>query len=313
VSAPAAVTSAERRLAEIGVLVTMVVWSGNFVVVKAAMDTFGPVTFSAIRFTFASLVLLAILRWREGSFRWPGPKAPALFALGAIGFGAYQVLWMVGLTQITAGDSALLIAAAPVFTALLAAAVGMDALTVPKLGGALLAFAGVGLVIAGGHELSLGASLLGDLLTLAAALCWAVYTVGSAKILRGLSALQLTTWTMVAGAVVLIPFGVVESSGRPPMSLDAPAIGALLYSGVLAAAMANVFVMRAIGIIGPTKVVASQFLVPAGAVVLGALFLAEPVGPGQVIGGAVIVLGVWITRQSRLVPARIRSRLSSGA
>jgi drug/metabolite transporter (DMT)-like permease len=184
VSAPHASSPRERRFAEIGVLITMAIWSANFVVVKSAMGSFGPITFSAFRFGLAAIVLIAILRWREGSFMWPGPKAPALFALGAIGFGAYQVLWMLGLAQISAGDSALLVAAAPVFTALLAAAVGMDVLTAPKLGGAMLAFAGVALVITGGGAVTLGASLVGDLLTLGAAACWAVYTVGSARALR---------------------------------------------------------------------------------------------------------------------------------
>ncbi len=289
----------------------MAIWSANFVVVKAALGSFGPITFSAFRFGLAAVVLLAILRWREGSFGWPGSRAPVLFVLGATGFGAYQVLWMLGLAQISAGDSALLVAAAPVFTALLAAAVGMDVLTAPKLGGALLAFAGVGLVITGGGAVTLGASLVGDLLTLGAAACWAVYTVGSARALRGLSPLQLTAWTIVAGALVLVPFAIVESAGRAAGAVPWEAVVALVFSGVLAAALANVFVMRAIALIGPTKVVATQFLVPAGAVVLGAVFLAEPVGLGQVVGGAVIVLGVWITRRRAIVPARVRARLSS--
>lgn len=310
-SAPRGAGPRERRLAEIGVLVTMAIWSANFVVVKAALGSFGPITFSAFRFGLAAVVLLAILRWREGSFGWPGSRAPVLFLLGATGFGAYQVLWMLGLAQISAGDSALLVAAAPVFTALLAAAVGMDVLTAPKLGGALLAFAGVALVITGGGAVSLGASLVGDLLTLGAAGCWAVYTVGSARALRGLSPLQLTAWTIVAGALVLVPFAIVESAGRAAGSVPWEAVVALVFSGVLAAALANVFVMRAIALIGPTKVVATQFLVPAGAVVLGAVFLAEPVGLGQVVGGAVIVLGVWITRRRAIVPARVRARLSS--
>ena len=55
-----------------------------------------------------------------------------LLGLGLIGFGGYQVLWTTGLTQISAGDSALLIAASPVLVALLAAAVGMDRLTAPE-------------------------------------------------------------------------------------------------------------------------------------------------------------------------------------
>ena len=53
----------------------------------------------------------------------------------------------------------------------------------------------------------------------------------------------------------------------------------------------------------------SQLLVPAGAVTLGAIFLAEPVGIAQVAGGAIIVLGVWLTRRRTVIPARFRTRL----
>ncbi len=76
-----------------------------------------------------------------------------LFVLGLLGFGCYQVLWTTGLTQIGAGDSALIVASSPVLVALLAGAVGMDRLTAPKLAGALIAFAGVAVVIAAGQGL----------------------------------------------------------------------------------------------------------------------------------------------------------------
>ncbi len=70
----------------------------------------------------------------------------------------------------------------------------------------------------------------------------------------------------------------------------------MLYSGFLAAGISNVIVSNGIKVIGPTRTAALQFLVPALAVVLAFLFLAEPIRPGQVIGGIVIVAGVLITR-----------------
>ena len=104
------------------------------------------------------------------------------------------------------------------------------------------------------------------------------------------------------------------SSPRPRRRRVPPeAIVAILYSGALAAGIANVFVFSAIRLIGPTRVTATQFLVPAGAVVLGAIFLQEPIGPAQVVGGAIIVLGVWLTRRRSVVPPALRARLSSGA
>ena len=114
-----------------------------------------------------------------------------------------------------------------------------------------------------------------------------------------------------AGAIVLAPFGVWEVATAPPPAVTIPAIVAVVYSGALAAGIANVFVFNAIRLVGPTRVTASQFLVPAGAVILGALFLQEPVGVGQVAGGAIIVIGVWLTRRPSVFPASRGSR--SGA
>ena len=75
----------------------------------------------------------SLILWRrQGSVRPPAGQLAALVGLGLLGFGAYQVLWTTGLTQISAGDSALLLAASPVLVALLAAAVGMDRLSAPE-------------------------------------------------------------------------------------------------------------------------------------------------------------------------------------
>jgi drug/metabolite transporter (DMT)-like permease len=233
--------------------------------------------------------------------------------MGALGFGAYQLMWSLGLTQISAGDSALLIAATPVFTALLAGAVGMDRLTPPKLAGALIAFGGVAVVVAAGHELSLGASLIGDLLTLGAAALWAVYTTAGARIMRTVDPLPATVWTVVAGAAVLAPFGIWEASTAPPMTFSPEAIVGILYSGALAAGIANVFVFNAIRLVGPTRVTASQFLVPVGAVILAWAFLDEPISAGQVIGGAIILVGVWLTRRASMTPGLVRARREARA
>jgi len=301
----------DRRLAEMGVLLTVAIWSANFVVVKAAIGELGPLTFTAARYVVATVTLFLLVRWRLGPVRPPARLAVALMALGMLGFGGYQVLWSIGLTQITAGDSALIIAASPVLTVLLAGAVGMDRVTTPKVAGALIAFAGVAVVVAAGHELSLGASLIGDLLTLGAAVLWAIYTVVGTRMLRQVDPLQATAWAVLGGTLFLLPFGLFNVMTSPPAVVSLPAVVALLYSGALAAAVANVLVFNAIRLIGPARVTVSQFLVPAGAVVLGAIFLAEPVGVAQVVGGAIIVLGVWLTRRPSILPASWRARQRS--
>jgi drug/metabolite transporter (DMT)-like permease len=301
----------DRRLAEAGVLATVAMWSANFVIVKAAIGAIGPLTFTSARYVVAAVTLLLLLRLRMGPIRRPGRPELTMVGLGMLGFGGYQLLWTLGLTRITAGDSALIIAVAPVLTALLAAAVGLDRLTPPKLVGALLAFAGVAVVIAAGHELSLGASLVGDVLTLGAAVVWAVYTVAATGMLRSTDPLVLTAWAVLGGALVLLPFGAWEVATSPPPEITPAVVAAILYAGALAAGIANVFLFHAIRIVGPTRVGASQFLVPFGAVLLGAVLLDEPAGIGQLVGGVVIVVGVWLTRRSRILPPFMARRLGT--
>lgn len=302
-------TSRERRLAEAAVLITVMIWSANFVVVKAAIGVFGPLTFTALRYVVAAATLFLLLRWRSGAIRWPGRDGPILLGLGVLGFGAYQVLWTVGLTQITAGNSALITAVSPVLVALVAGAVGMDRLTRPKLAGAGIAFAGVAVVIAVGHQISLEASLAGDVMTLGSASLWAIYTTAGARILRRVDPLQATAWSVLGGTVFLLPFGIWDGLTQAPVGVTPVSLLAVLYSGALAAGIANVIVFNAIRYVGPTRVAATQFLVPAGAVMLGAVFLGEAVGFAQVAGGVIIVAGVALTRRSTVVPVRLRPRL----
>ena len=106
-------------------------------------------------------------------------------------------------------------------TALLAMAVGADTPNGVKLIGAFISFAGVALVIAAGQGLVLGASLVGDVLTLVAAACWAVYTVFGATILRRHSPLVTTTWAIIAGAVFLAPARHRPARDRGPVRRSA--------------------------------------------------------------------------------------------
>jgi len=297
----------------------MALWAGNFIVVKGAVAILPPVGFTFLRYVVASATVLALLRWREGRIALPRRDGLRIALLGIIGFGCYQVLWSVGIQTISAGDSALLIATTPVWTAVLAAATGSDTLSPTRLAGAVLSFVGVAIVIGSGPGFDLGTSLIGDVLTLTAALCWAIYTAFGANVLRRHSPLMTTTWAIVAGKLYLDTLGTAQliSSGEGGALAASLAAGtllavvlAILYAGTLAAGTANVVIFHAIKLVGPTRITALQSLVPAMAVVLAAIILGEPIRAGQVVGGVVIVLGVAILRRGTL-PGMGRLRLSS--
>jgi drug/metabolite transporter (DMT)-like permease len=289
----------------------MVLWAGNFIVVKGAIAILPPIGFTFLRYLIATATLLALLRWREGGIRRPRGDTLRIALLGVIGFGCYQILWPVALQSIPAGDSALLIAATPVMTALLAMATGADSPNAVKLIGAFVSFAGVALVIAAGQGLVLGVSLVGDVLTLLAAACWAVYTVFGAKILQRHSPLVTTTWAVLAGTVFIAPAGIAQLATVDPAAVAPIVLVAILYSGILAAGIANVVIFHAVKLLGPTRVTALQFLVPALAVVMAAIFLSEPIRPTQLVGGAIILAGVALLRRGSM-PGRRAVRALGG-
>lgn len=304
----------DRRLAEIAILVVMVIWAANFIVVKDVVRVMPPVAFSFLRYALASAALLVVLRWSGGSIRPPTPDTLRIIVLGGFGFGVYQILWPVGLLTIPAGDSALLIAAAPVFTAVIATAIGVDTLDPRKAIGVVISFAGVVMVVGGGVGITLTGPPIGFAITLAAALCWATYTAVGARVLRRHSPLVLTTWASVGGTIVLAPVGIGQL--LVPGAIETGQVDALprivfaiVYSGLLSAALANIVIFNGVRLLGPTRVIAAQSLVPALAVVLAFVILAEPIRPGQVLGGAIIIGGVALTR---LVPRRPDPRRSAG-
>jgi drug/metabolite transporter (DMT)-like permease len=282
----------------------MVLWAANFIVVKSALDVLPPVGFTFLRFVLASVTLFALLRWREGSVGLPRRDLLPICGLGALGFGLYQILWTTGLSTVPAGDSALIIASTPVLVAFLAVLAGSDALTPAKVAGGLTSFVGVAIVIASGEGLTLGSSIAGEAITLLAALCWSIYLAFGAPFLGRHSPLRATAWATVSGTIVLAPVALGQLSAAGIVSIPPDAIGAVLYSGFLAAGVSNVVVQNGVKVIGPTRTSAYQFLVPALAVVLAALLLFEPIRPGQVVGGLIIVLGVLVTRGT--VPRGIR-------
>src|SRR5712671_4421716 len=269
-------SAADRRLAEIGVLAVMVLWAANFIVVKSAVAQLPPVGFTFLRFTLASVTLFVLLRWREGSVGLPRGDLVAILGLGAIGFGAYQILWTTGLASVPAGDSALLIAATPVLVALLSVVARSDVLTPLKLLGVIVSFVGVVVVVASGAGVTLGGSILGEAITLAGAACWAIYTSFGAPFVRRHSPLRATAWATVAGTVVLAPLGLLQLASLDRIPLGFDVVGAILYSGLLAAGVSNVIVLNGVKVVGPTRTAALQFLVPALAVLLAFLFLQEP-------------------------------------
>ena len=293
-------TARARLIAEIAILLVMFTWGTNVVAVKSIIASVPPVLFAFCRFGLAFLVLLALLRWREGSVGLPRRDILPLLLLGMAGFGVYQDLWATALGRTTASNSALITAATPVSTMLIAASIGSDILTRGRLLGAAIGFCGVVAVVGATHGFSLTTASSGDLMTFGATVCWAYYVAFGAPVLRRHSPLRTTTWAIGFGCLGMLPFAAVQVGSFQPSHVTPWLVVLFLFCALLPAAAANVVMFEVVKVLGPARAMLFQFTVPAFAVVMAALFLGEAIVAGQLVGGAVIVLGILVARSHRV-------------
>jgi drug/metabolite transporter (DMT)-like permease len=290
-------------IAELAALVVMLWWGTNVVAVKAAIADMPPILFAFVRFGLAFLLLLALLRWREGSVGLPRADVIPLFLLGLAGFGIYQDLWASALGRTTASNSALITAATPVSTMLIAAAVGSDTISRFKALGAAIAFGGAVGVVAVTHGFGFTGASAGDLMTFAATVCWACYVAFGAPVLRRHSPLRTATWAIGFGCLGMLPFALWQAADWNAASVHPWTLVLLAYCVVFPAAVANVVMFEVVKVLGPARAMFFQFLVPAFALVTAAAFLGEAIVAGQLVGGAVILAGIAVTRIGASRPA----------
>jgi drug/metabolite transporter (DMT)-like permease len=286
------------RIAEISVLLVMLTWGANVVAVKSILQDLPPILFAFLRFGTAFLVLLVVLRWREGSVGLPRADVLPLLLLGLAGFGVYQDLWATALAETTASNSALITAATPVSTMLIAAAIGSDTINWAKAAGGAIALSGAVAVVGVTHGFGVTGASAGDLLTFVATVCWSCYVAFGAPVLRRHSPLRMATWAIGMGCLGMLPFALWQAITYDPSRIHAGTVGLFLFCALLSAAAANVVMFEAVKVLGPTRTMLFQFLVPAFAVIMAAAFLGEAIVPGQVAGGAIIVAGILVSRTS---------------
>jgi drug/metabolite transporter (DMT)-like permease len=193
-----------------------------------------------------------------------------------------------------AADGALIVPTLiPVLTALIASFVG-ERLTANKIGGFALASIGAALVIAAGQtgaEMS-SRRLVGDVLMLGGALCWAVYTVLGTIALRGRSPLAIVTIAAPIGALLLFPFGFLEKGYADLGSWGADVWLNVLYLALAVTVASFTLFYWVVRRVGAGVAAMSSYFVPVLTLAMAVLFLGDRPEPLQLVGGAVILTGV---------------------
>jgi drug/metabolite transporter (DMT)-like permease len=272
----------------------VLIWGANYSIVKSAIREIPPQAFNALRMGIASAVFAAALAVR-GLPRIDWTDWARLAILGTVGHFVYQACFMGGLARTTASNSALIIGCSPVAVSIASALAGHERVPRAQWIGVLLSVAGVYLVVGAGAEFG-GASIAGDLLTLAAVCCWAVYTVGSRPLLARHSPLAVTGVTMVAGTALYVPASAGELARVRWADVPGWAWVSLGLSAVLALNVAYLIWYTSVQRIGNVRTSAYSNFIPLVAIGIAAAALGETITAGKLAGAGAILLGVAITR-----------------
>ena len=291
-------TADHRRAAYSRLLTVVVIWGLNFTISKWSFHEIPPLAFTALRFVLASVLLLALLRHREGTIRPPRGSIGRLTVLGLIGNTIYQVCFIVGLSLTTVSNSALVLASMPAMVAGLAFAFRLERVTARAAEGLALASVGVVLVVAA-RGVSFGASTLpGDVLTFGAVICWAVFTLGIRRLAVPMSPLAITTWTVVLATPILVVVGVPSMLRMQCGAVSLLGWGGLIYASVLSLVLAYILWNDSIRAIGASRTAVFSCLTPLVAMSSAVLILHERPTLVQLAGAAAILTGVLLSQRT---------------
>ena len=283
-------------LREASLLVAVFFLGTNPVAIKLAILDVPPLPFVAIRFILAGLVLLPVaLLLGRGREIGRGDLLP-MAGVGFVGVAMNNAAVTLGVSMTTASNTALIYAATPIWGILLGLALGLESPRLWGIAGVALAVLGVGVVVYGGLG-GRGSSLEGDLLVVAATVCWGSYAVLSLPLLRTYSPIVVASYTMLFGGLAVLPLALPGFVDAGWGEVGAEAWGAVAYSTLLVAAYGFWAWQWGVSRVGANRVLVYQYLITLVGVAAGIALLGESLTINKVLGGAVILLGVYLARQ----------------
>ena len=306
ISAPIESQSHANRWSDVNLFAVALIWGINMAVMKFAITEIDRFAFNAIRLALSAGVL-GICVWLENRTSHRQVSNPpskrkywmtvGMFALLSGAF--YQVLFVVGMDQTTAGNTALIMSSMPMWTAVLSFVIFKERLKWAWLG-ITITFLGTLVVTLQKSGFSLESEyLMGNLIILFSALAWALGSVVSRPILSYVSPIRLAFFA-TAGTLplhILLPF-LVDVKTEYDL-FETKVVIAILYSGIFSTGFAYAMWNLGVKQLGASHAAVYQNLVPLVALIVSWWFLHESITSGQIVGGAMIIAGLFIARRLR--------------
>jgi drug/metabolite transporter (DMT)-like permease len=289
-----------KTIPYIEALFAVIVWGASFIATKVTLQDISPIAVVWLRFSMGVLILGIAVSMR-GQFSLPGKGEWAYFSLlGFLGITFHQWLQSNGLQTSEAGTTAWIVSTTPVFMALLGLTVLKEALSWIKTSGILLAFAGVLLVVSKGDLASISVGRFGapgDFLILVSSVNWAVFSVLSRRGLKSYPAGLMMFYVMSLGWLFTSILFFAQTGLAEISNLTTNGWLGVIFLGIFCSGLAYIAWYDALQALSSAQTGAFLYIEPLVAVVVAFFVLDEPITVISLVGGAIILFGVWIVNR----------------
>ena len=281
-------------------LFAVIVWGGSFIATKIAVGQISPTSVVWLRFAIGIPILLFAVIMRK-QFAFPKGNEWWYFALlGFLGITFHQWLQSNGLQTAQATTTAWIVSTSPAFIAILGWLVLKEKLNLMQSLGIVLAMVGVLVVVSKGDLSTLAVGKFGtygDFLILISAVNWAVFSILSRRGLQHHPSTMMTFWVMTIGWLITsVAFFANKNYVEFPQ-LDLRGWMAMIYLGVFTTGLAYIAWFDALSQLPAAQTGAFLFIEPLTSMVVAAIILNEQITLVSVLGGAVILVGIWMVNR----------------
>jgi drug/metabolite transporter (DMT)-like permease len=287
----------KETTSEILLLCVAAIWGMNFVAMKFLLGHISPVNLILFRFISGSLMLFLILLFFE-DVKIPVRDFLHLCLLGATGITVYQFLFTYALKYTSVTNVSIIINTSPIYGGFLASILGYEKFQPRRIFAIVTGFVGVYILITKGEVLLQGGDLRGNLLAVMASLFWAFYTILSKPLLERHSPLKVTTYSMVTGSMLLLPFVPFFFDLGEYRSLSALQGMLLLFTVVFSIVIAFFLWYRGVSRIGASRTMIYQYSIPVFAALFALCFLGERLYISQALGAAIVFAAMAMARRT---------------
>ncbi|MBG9796872.1 DMT family transporter [Brevibacillus laterosporus] len=288
-------------------LLATLLWGSNFLVGKNILHHVPPFTLGFLRWSFALIVLLPFT-WKSLCENWEFYLKfwREILLMGFLGIALFTGLVYWGMEHTNTVNASLLSSLSPIFITIVAYFMLHERINSNQIIGILLSLLGVLWIVSKGHIGTFADIRLnnGDIVLILSNVLMAIYSVMLRKTADRLPGLIGFTLIVFAGVLTSVPLMMVEVSFRPVQLFLWENLWSIAYLGIFSSVIAFFCWTKTVHFLGPTKASPFMNVVPVFATMFAVLFLREELLFSQIVGGVLVLLGVyWSSRPKKsLVP-----------